>query len=81
MRAILIAILGIAATFAGRGQFLHVVRYRPGDKAPTDLGPIAIGNPDYTTFKDAEGKDKPYHHGVYRLEDGTLLPRYVIMGI
>jgi sugar lactone lactonase YvrE len=72
---------GVAATFAGRGQFLHVVSYRPGDPAPIDRGPIAISNPDYATLVDAEGKAKPWHHGVYRLKDGTMLPRYVIMGI
>ena len=72
---------GVAVTTAKGGQLLHVVRYRPGDPAPVDLGPIAIGNPDYTTFVDAGGKEKPYHHGVFRLKDGTLVPRYVIMGI
>ncbi len=72
---------GVAATFPNKGQFLHIVRYRPGDSAPRDMGPIAIGNPDYTTFTDADGKEKPHHNGVYRLDDGTLLPRYVIMGI
>jgi sugar lactone lactonase YvrE len=72
---------GIAATFGKRGQFLHVVSYRPGDKAPTDHGPIAVGNPDYTTFTVPDGKPKPWHHGAYRLADGTLLPRYSVMGI
>jgi sugar lactone lactonase YvrE len=72
---------GVAATFPGRGQLLHVVRYRPGDAAPADLGPVAIGNPGYTTFTGPDGKAKPHHHGVERLEDGTLVPRNVIMGI
>lgn len=72
---------GVAATFAGRGQFLHLASYTPGAAAPVDHGPIAIGNPDYTEFQDAAGKDLPWHHGVYKLEDGTLLPRYVVMGI
>lgn len=72
---------GIAATFDKRGQFLHVVSYRPGDAAPTDHGPIAIGNPDFTSFKDKDGKEPHHHHGVYRLPDGTMLPRYVVMGI
>lgn len=72
---------GVAATFADRGQFLHLASYRPGDAAPTDHGPIAIGNPDYTEFTDADGQPLPYHHGVYHLDDGTLLPRYVVMGI
>ncbi|MFO1092631.1 MAG: hypothetical protein U0992_04850 [Planctomycetaceae bacterium] len=72
---------GVAATFEGRGQFLHLASYTPGAAAPVDHGPIAIGNPDYTEFKDADGKDLPWHHGVYKLDDGTLLPRYTIMGI
>lgn len=72
---------GVNATFAGRGDFLHVCSYRPGDPAPIDRGPIAIANPDYAVFADAAGQTKPHHHGVYRLKDGTLVPRYVIMGI
>lgn len=72
---------GVAVTSPGGVQLLHVARYRPGDPAPADLGPIAIGNPDYTTFTDAGGQPKPHHHGVFRLKDGTLVPRYVIMGI
>jgi sugar lactone lactonase YvrE len=72
---------GVAVTSPAGGPLLHVVRYRPGDLAPVDLGPIAVSNPDYTTFVDAEGQPKPHHHGVFRLKDGTLVPRYVIMGI
>jgi len=72
---------GVAATFEKRGKVLHVVSWRPGDRAPTDHGPIAISNPDYATFTDADGKTKRWHHGVYRRDDGKLLPRYTIMGI
>lgn len=72
---------GINATFEGRGDALHVVSYRPGQAAPTNHGPIAISNPNYTSFKDDDGKDLPWHHGVYLLKDGTLVPRYVVMGI
>lgn len=72
---------GVAATFADRGQFLHLVSYTPGDDSPTDHGPIAIANADYAKFTDDAGKALPWHHGVYRLADGTLLPRYTIMGI
>lgn len=72
---------GINASFEGRGDFLHVVSYRPGDRAPTDHGPIAISNPQYTNFVDDSGKALPWHHGVYTLKDGTSLPRYVVMGI
>lgn len=73
---------GVAATFKDQGQYLHVVSYRPGtDAAPRDHGPLAIANPDYTTFVDAESKPLPWHHGVVKAEDGTLIPRYTIMGI
>lgn len=77
---------GVAATFADRGQFLHVVSYRPGDpgtanRGPVDHGPLAIANPDYATLVDQDNQPKPWHHGVYRLSDQTLLPRYVVMGI
>ena len=72
---------GVSANFSGSGQSLHLTSYRPGEPAPTDHGPIAIGNPDYTEFTDAEGRPPPFHHGVHRLDDGTLLPRSSIMGI
>ena len=72
---------GVAATFEKGGKVLHVVSWRPGDRVPTDHGPIAISNPDYATFTDDHGKTKRWHHGVYRRDDGKLLPRYTIMGI
>jgi hypothetical protein len=54
---------------------------RPADAAPIDHGPIAISNPDYTQFVGPDGQPLKHHHGVDRLPDGTLFPRYVIMGI
>jgi sugar lactone lactonase YvrE len=72
---------GVAVTYEGRPQRLHLVRYCPGDGKPVDLGSLAISNPDYTTFVDADEKPLPWHHGVERLADGTLVPRYTIMGI
>jgi hypothetical protein len=72
---------GIAVTFSGRGQSLHLVSYRTGDKSPTDHGPIAISNPKYATLTNADGTAKRWHHGVHRIADGPLLPRYVVMGI
>ena len=72
---------GVATSYEKRPSVLRLVSFRPGDPAPTDRGPIAIGNPDYTTFTDAAGKTKPHHNGVERLDDGTLIPRYSIMGI
>jgi sugar lactone lactonase YvrE len=73
---------GVAATFEGRGQFLHLVSYKPGEPRVRDHGPIAIRNPDYTKFTGADGKPLPWHHGVHRPdENGPLLPRYTIMGV
>ena len=72
---------GVNASFTGRPDRLHLCRYRPGDPAPTDLGPIAISNPGYAPMTDASGKPLDHHHGVHRLADGTMLPRYVVMGI
>jgi sugar lactone lactonase YvrE len=73
--------VGMAATFGDRGQFLHVGSYRPGDKSPTDHGPIAISNPGYMKTTDEQGNAKRYHHGVYPIDGQTLVPRYVVMGI
>ncbi len=72
---------GVTATFKDIGQRLHLVSFKPGTEGPIDHGPIAISNADYTEFNDAQGKPLPWHHGVHRVKDGTLLPRYVIMGI
>ena len=71
---------GVAATFAGQGQLLHLMSYRVGNASPTDHGPIAISNPDYATLTDQDGKPKKWHHGVHRVDD-QLVPRYVVMGI
>ena len=72
---------GVAAARPEHEELLRVVSYRPGDAAPTDHGPIAIRNQDYTVFTDAEGEPLPWHHGVVKRDDGTLIPRYAIMGI
>lgn len=62
-------------------QQQHLVRYRPGDAAPRDLGPIAVRNPDFTEFKDDSGKDLPFHAGFGMAADGTFTTKYVTMGI
>ena len=62
-------------------QLLHLVSYRPGEAAPTDHGPVAIGNPDYTKFTDDAGKPLPFHGGTITLPDGTLTTRHVILGV
>ena len=45
------------------GQLLHLVSYRPGDKAPRDHGPVSVSNPDFTEFTDKDGKPLPFHGG------------------
>ncbi|MDA1049205.1 MAG: hypothetical protein O3C40_01825 [Planctomycetota bacterium] len=60
---------------------LHLVRYRPGDKAPVDLGAVAVRNPDFTEFTDKDGKPLPFHGGFTKLENGKTITRYVILGV
>lgn len=72
---------GVNATYENKESLLRLVSYKPGDKTCVDHGPIAVKNPDYTTFTGADGKPLPWHHGFYKYKDGTLLPRYTIMGI
>lgn len=59
----------------------HLVTYKPGEKAPRDLGIISIRNPDYTEFKDTTGKDLPFHGGLMKLPNGVTTTRYVTLGI
>jgi sugar lactone lactonase YvrE len=66
---------------AGVSNLVHLVTYRPGDKAPRDLGPVAVRNPDFTEFTDKDGKQLPFHHGFPKLADGTTVSQYVILGI
>ncbi len=67
----------VTAKFPGSGDaVLHLVSYKPTDAAPHDHGAIAIANPKYTDFADAEGKPLPFHHGVRTLADGTATPLY-----
>ena len=72
----------MALTEQGRpgGAMTHLVSYTPGDKAPRDHGAVGIANPDYVTFKDEKGKDRPWHHGLRKEKDGTLTP-YTPLGI
>jgi len=71
---------GINATFED-GDRLHLVSYKPGSTGCVDHGPLAIRNPDYTKFTGDDGKELPWHHGVHKATDGTLLPRYTVMAI
>jgi sugar lactone lactonase YvrE len=71
---------GINATFED-GDRLHLISYRPGAASCIDHGPLAIRNPEYTKFTGDDGKELPWHHGVFNANDGTLLPRYTVMAI
>jgi hypothetical protein len=62
------------------GVLLHLVGWRPGDKAPRDLGPVGVANPDFTKFTDDNGKPLPWHHTIRKEKDGTLTP-WVPMGV
>jgi hypothetical protein len=60
---------------------LHLVRYRPGDAAPRDLGPVAVANPDFTEFVGKDGKPLPHHAGFSKTPDGKTTSHYVILGV
>jgi hypothetical protein len=71
-----------AVTEQGRpeGALVHLVGYRPGDKAPRDHGPIGIANPNFTPLTGTDGKPLPLHHTIRKEKDGTLTP-WVPMGV
>lgn len=62
-------------------RLLHLVRYRPGDKAPRDLGAVAVRNPAFTDFTGKDGKALPFHGGFTKLKNGKTVTRYVILGV
>lgn len=69
-----------ANTSLGNSIF-YVITYRAGDAGPVNHGPVAIRNPDYTEFKDKDGKALPWHHGIRKLADGTVTTNYTILGV
>ena len=62
------------------GRLLHLVSYRPGDKAPRDHGPVSVSNPDFTEFTDKSGKPLAFHGGFAKFGDVTTT-KYVILGV
>lgn len=62
------------------GHLLHLVSYRPGDKAPRDRGPVSVANPDFTDFVGKNGKQLPFHNGFGKVGDVTTT-KYVILGV
>jgi hypothetical protein len=71
----------VTANTALGSSIFYLVSYKPGDKAPINHGPVAIKNPDYTEFKDKDGKPLPWHHGIRKLPDGTTTTNYTILGV
>ena len=72
---------GVTASHGAGQNFGHLVSFKPGDAAPTDYGPMAIENTDYTQFVDAKRQPLPWHHGISTFGDGNLVPRTALLGI
>lgn len=52
---------------------LHLVSYKPGDKACRDHGVVGVANEDFHKFTDDKGKQRPWHHTMIR-RGGRLTP-------
>jgi hypothetical protein len=70
----------ITESHAQVGHLLHLVSYRPGDKAPRDHGPVSVSNPNFTEFVDKGGKPLPFHGGFGKVGNVTTT-KYVILGV
>jgi hypothetical protein len=73
------------ATGFGTGYLHHLVRFDPAAGSVSDLGIIAVKNPDFFDFKgpqarNPDGSLRP-RHGFHTLPDGTLTPLHVIMAL
>ncbi len=55
------------------GPWLHLVSCKPG-QPPRNHGALGVANPSFTTFTDAAGKPKLWHHTMTKRKDGTLSP-------
>jgi len=71
----------ITAKYDAKRRFAHLISYKPGDGSPTDLGPLAVKNPDYTPFTDRKGEPLPMHHGFRHFGDGNFIPTAVLLGV
>jgi hypothetical protein len=71
----------IRDTIPGYGMAHHLCVYDPATGRCRDLGVPAIANPDYVERKDAAGKDKPWHHGLWTTPEGRLIALYHHMAI
>lgn len=71
----------VTDSVAGWGHMNHLVSFKPGDKTPIDHGVAAVQNPDFTEFKDKEGKPLPFHGGFGKTPEGITTTKYVTMGV
>jgi hypothetical protein len=71
----------IKAQYPNKKSFTHLIGYKPGDAAPTDYGPLAVRNSDFTPLTDRKGTPYPWHQGFRRYGDGNLLPTTVLLGV
>jgi len=62
-----------AVTVGTTAGGLRLVSRAP-EKPPRDHGLVGVANPDFTTFTDATGKPKLWHHTMPKAPDGTLAP-------
>ncbi len=69
------------AKFDARRRFPHLVSYKPNDTAPTDHGPLAVRNTDFTTFADRKNEPYLWHQGFPRFGDGNMYPNTGLLGI
>ena len=70
-----------AAQLHKQRHFAQLVSYKPGSDAPTDHGPLAVRNTDFTTFADGKGTPFPWHQGFRRFGDGNMIPSTVPLGV
>ncbi len=76
-----VAWAAITENVEGFGQKLHLISYKAGDAAPKDHGVVSVANPDFTDFVDKEGKPLLFHSGFVKQDNGTMLTKFVILGV
>jgi hypothetical protein len=69
----------------GSGYVHHLIRHEPQSGMMTDLGVLAITNPEYFDFskgpgRNEDGTPRPTH-GFHSLPDGTLTPLHVVLAM
>jgi hypothetical protein len=67
----------------GAGTLHHLLRFDPATETHTDLGVLAVRNPDFFDFTATgpDGKRLPWTHGYHTLPDGTLTPLHAHMAL